>query len=165
MIKLIAGIENRYLLLAARSASHSFACAALQQWHQERYVKWVDSGSLEHPARYLPNIIWPHDCESPAIIVRNPVERFRSMVAHKSERTISEHLDAPVYGPLRSGSWSRCFRFEDQLQECADWLGITIHMPHLDMTSESDKPMLTTEQEHVVRGIYAADIALWESIQ
>jgi len=163
MIKVIVGIEDRRLLLAERSASHSFASAALQQWHPERYEKWANSS--EHPAKYLPNIVWPIDCESPAIIVRNPIERFRSMVAHKLSRTLEEHLALPTYGPLRSGSWSRCFRFEDQLQECADWLGITVLLPQLDASEENDKPMLTTEQEQTVREIYAADIALWESIQ
>jgi hypothetical protein len=163
MIKVVVGIEGRCLLLAERSASHSFAAAALQQWHPERYEQWTSSS--EHPARYLPNIVWPIDCESPAVIVRNPIERFRSMVAHKPNRTLEEHLDSPIYGPLRNGKWSRCFRFEDQLQECADWLGITETLPHLDSTDENDKPTLTLDQEARVREIYAADIALWELLQ
>ena len=163
MIKVIVGIEGRCLLLAQRSASHSFAAAALQQWHPEKYEQWTSSS--EHPAKYLPNTVWPIDCESPAIIVRNPVERFRSMVAHKPNRTLAEHLDSPAYGPLRSGNWSRCFLFETQLQECAEWLGITVPLPQIDASEESDKPTLTMEEEARVREIYAADIALWESLQ
>jgi hypothetical protein len=163
MIKVIVGIEGRCLLLAQRSASHSFAAAALQQWHPEKYEQW--SSSSEHPAKYLPNTVWPIDCESPAIIVRNPIERFRSMVAHKPSRTLEEHLDSPIYGPLRNGKWSRCFRFEDQLQGCADWLGITVALPQIDMTEDGNKPVLTIEQETRVREIYSDDIALWESLQ
>jgi hypothetical protein len=59
----------------------------------------------------------------------------------------------------------KIFLFESQLQECADWLGITVPLPQIDATEEANKPTLTPEQEARVREIYAADIALWESLQ
>ena len=164
MRKLIMGIENRFLLLVSRSASHSFAAAALQQWNLERYESWIASGSVAHPATFLPNLVYPWACESPAIIVRNPIERFRSMVAYKPDRTLAEQLAAPSYQPLPAGNWVRCFRFEDQLQDCCDWLGITVPLEQIDVTEEANKPELTPEQEARVREIYANDIALWESL-
>ena len=57
------------------------------------------------------------------------------------------------------------FRFEDQLQACASWLGITQTLPQLGPTEPTEKPTLTAEQEIRVREIYAADIGLWESLQ
>jgi hypothetical protein len=165
MRKVIAGKDERFLLLVERSGSHSLAAAALQQWNPEQYEAWVASGENAHPAKYLPNFGWPWACETPAIIVRNPVERFRSMCVHKAPRTVAEQLEEPSYGPLPGGTWSRCFRFEDQLQECADWLGITVPLSRLSASTETDKPTLTIEEEARVREIYAADIALWESLQ
>jgi hypothetical protein len=99
------------------------------------------------------------------MVVRNPVERFRSMCAHRPNRTIQEHLDAPVYGPLPAGPFSKLFRFEDQLKECADWLGITVPLEQIDPTEPASKPELTAEQEARVREIYANDIELWNSLQ
>jgi hypothetical protein len=98
------------------------------------------------------------------MVVRNPIERFRSMCAHKPNKTIQEHLDFPVYGPLPTAP-TKLFRFEDQLQECADWLGITVPLEQIDPTEPSSKPILTPEQEARVREIYAEDIVLWESLQ
>ena len=164
MRKLIAGNNGRFLLLAERSGSHSLSAAALKQWHHEAFAAWIESGSNEHPAKYLPNLVWPYACESPAIVVRNPVERFRSMCVRKAPRTLEEQLASPSYGPLPSGNWARCFRFEDQLQECCEWLGITMLLQHLDASEEADKPTLSAEQEARVREIYADDIALWESV-
>ena len=86
------------------------------------------------------------------------------MCAHKPERTLEEHLESPLYGPLPQGSFVRYFRFEDQLDEAAAWLGLPTPLPQEDATSEASKPTLTPEQEARVREIYAADIALWESL-
>jgi hypothetical protein len=165
MRKLIAGNDGRFLLLAERSGSQSLSSAALQTWHPDSFTAWGESVAGEHPAKFLPNLVWPYACESPAIVVRNPIERFRSMCVLKAPRTLEEQLSSPSYGPLPSGNWARCFRFEDQLQECCEWLGITMLLPQLDASEEADKPTLTMEQEARVREIYAADIALWESLQ
>ena len=86
------------------------------------------------------------------------------MCAHKPGRTILEHLDRPVYEPLPKGDF-KYFLFESQLQECAYWLGIQIELPHIDASTELNKPTLTPDQEAIVRQIYADDIILWESLQ
>jgi len=148
------------LLLTPRSASHSIAMAAVQSF-------WPDI-SLEgfsHPAAAFPSQEdYDGSQQSIAVVLRNPVERFRSMVAHSGLSTESQ-LGRPRYRPLPSAQWSRAFLFETQLQDCADWLGITVPLPQIDMNVEADKPTLTIEQEARVRVIYAADIALWESLQ
>lgn len=164
-MKLIRGDNNRFLLLAPRSASHSFAAAALEQWHADAFAAWRASSGDEHPARYLPNLVYPMDCTTPAIIVRNPVERFRSACAQRGVVSVDAFLDSPPFGLLPGGSLVRPFLFETQLQACADWLGITVALPQIDATDEADKPVLTPEQEARVRELFAPDVTLWESLQ
>ena len=52
----------------------------------------------------------------------------------------------------------------DQLQECADFLGIKVPLGTVNKTKH-EKPVLTSEQEDLVRDFYSEDVALWESIQ
>jgi hypothetical protein len=52
----------------------------------------------------------------------------------------------------------------DQLQECADFLGIKVCLKTINKTRH-DKPTLTKEQEEIVRDYYAEDVALWDSLQ
>ena len=148
------------LALTPRSGSHSIAVAAIAAW-------WPDRGEFEyHPANAFPNDEnWDGSQSAVALIVRNPVERFRSMCAHRPQRTLEEHLDSPAYGPLPQGTFARYFRFEDQLDAAAEWLGLPTPLPHEDATNEADKPTLTAEQEARVREIYADDIKLWEGLQ
>lgn len=56
------------------------------------------------------------------------------------------------------------FRFPDQLDACAEWLGLETPVPQLNEEPEEGKPTLTPEQEARVREIYANDIVLWESL-
>ena len=69
-----------------------------------------------------------------------------------------------MYGPLPQLPYTQFFRFEDGLQECAEWLGIATPIAVVAESNEDNKPSLTAEQEARVREIYAADIALWESL-
>jgi len=86
------------------------------------------------------------------------------MCAHVPGRPLEEHLAQPVYGPLPQGNFVRYFRFEDQLNDAAEWLGLPTPLPHEDATDPAAKPVLTPDQEARVRQIFAADIALWESM-
>jgi hypothetical protein len=157
MSEFLVSPNGNCLLLTPRSGSHSLALAALQSWYPDVDVP------AGHPAAALPAIIdWP-DCPV-AVIVRNPVERFRSVIAHR-HLDVDEQLANPMYGTLPAGNFARYFRFEDQLDDAAEWLGLPSPLPHEDAADEADKPTLTPEQQARVREIYAADIALWESLQ
>jgi hypothetical protein len=57
------------------------------------------------------------------------------------------------------------FAFPAQIDACAEWLGLETPVPQLNGEPEEAKPVLTAEQEAAVRAAYAADIALWESLQ
>jgi hypothetical protein len=107
---------------------------------------------------------WNGSNENVALVVRNPVERFRSMCAHR-HLDVDEQLNNPVYGPLPQGNFVRYFKFETELDAAAEWLGLPTPLPHEDASDEAAKPVLTPEQEARVREIYADDIALWESLQ
>jgi len=154
---LVSPVTGNCVLLTPRSASHSLARAALTAWYP-------DAPPPEgHPAQSLPVIIdWP-DCPV-AIVVRNPIERFRSMCAHRPERTLEEHLAEPVYGSLPKGIFAKYFRFEDELDAAAEWLGLPTPLLHEDATDPATKPTLTPEQEARVRELFSADITLWESL-
>ena len=131
-------------------------------------VFWQNSfvGEQGHPAWYFgEQEAWTGTNRNVGIIVRNPIERFRSMCAHRPERTLEEHLASPVYGPLPKGDFARYFRFEDQLDEAAEWLGLPTPLPQEDASDPALKPSLTPEQEARVRELFADDIALWQSLQ
>jgi hypothetical protein len=154
---LVSTTRKNCLFLTPRSGSHSLAIAALRTWYPSVVVE------IGHPSQYLPRLMeWP---DGPVgLIVRNPIERFRSMIAHR-HLDVGEQLENPIYGPLPKGNFVRFFRFEDELDAAAEWLGLPTPLPQEDATDPALKPVLTPEQEARVREIYAADIALWESLQ
>jgi hypothetical protein len=125
----------------------------------------VIDNPLKHPAAFLPiQENWTGDNANVALVVRDPVERFRSMIAHR-HLDVDEQLSQPMYGPLPTGPFVRYFRFETQMDECAEWLGLPTPLITEDATDPADKPTLTQEQEARVRELFAADVALWESLQ
>jgi hypothetical protein len=154
--------NNNAILLTPRTGSHSLTLAAIAQWWPDTVLE----NSVQHPACWIPHqeSYRGGTKENVGVIVRNPVERFRSMIAHK-HLNVDEQLARPMYGPLPAGPFVRYFRFEDQLDDAAEWLGLQTPLPQEDATSEANKPLLTPEQEARVREIYAADIELWESLQ
>ena len=148
-------------MLTPRSGSHSLARTALRTFWPDIAVN-----SEWHPAACLPVALhWDGTQRDIGLIVRNPVERFRSMCAHRPERTLEQHLAHPVYGPLPRGNFVGYFRFEDQLDAAAEWLGLPTPLPHEDATDPALKPTLTPDQEARVREMFADDVALWESLQ
>jgi hypothetical protein len=160
--------SNKAILLTPRSASHSIALAALESFWQDRLSQYESTSSFEkkpHPAVYFPEYEAFANQNDLSIVLRNPIERFRSTCASKPELSINEHLTNPIYSPLPQIQWVRIFLFETQLQECVDWLGITTSLKNVDSTYENNKPTLTTEQENIVKEIYANDLTLWESLQ
>jgi hypothetical protein len=160
--------SNKAILLTPRSASHSIALAALESFWYEKLSEYELTSSFEkrpHPAIYFPEYEAFANQNDLAIVLRNPIERFRSTCASKPALSIDEHLANPIYSPLPQIQWVRIFLFETQLQECIDWLGVTVPLEHIDPTEPSSKPNLTPKQEAIVRQIYSDDIALWESLQ
>jgi hypothetical protein len=160
MSDILRAPNGNAILLTPRSGSHSLALAAMQAFWPE-----VEVQTEGHPAWYFGvQEVWIENNENVALVVRNPIERFRSMCAHRPQRTLEEHLAQPAYGPLPKGNFVRYFRFENQLNEAAEWLGLPTPLPREDATDPDTKPTLTPEQEARVRELFSADITLWESL-
>jgi hypothetical protein len=110
--------------------------------------------------------------ENICCLVRDPVERFRSACA-RQQKTVQEGLDSmesdvhfwtvDSMGLLDQSVTH--FRFPDQIDACAEWLGLDTPVPTLNDESEAGKPTLTAAQVAAIRAAYAADVAIWESLQ
>jgi len=171
----IAVSNGRRFALVARSGSYSIVWQALPEESRVPDASHSIRGRW-HPIDAAGDRASPLQSDEPAeglcCMVRDPVERFRSACARQGV-SVEEGLtrqDSDVHfwslahmGLLAEGVTH--FRFPDQLDACAEWLGLETPVPQTNDEPEADKPTLTPEQEARVREIYAADIALWESLQ
>jgi hypothetical protein len=164
--------NGRKFLIVARSGSHAICWQSLPAEIKEifadptrRYRQW-------HPVLSSPygGLAAGDTPENYCCLVRDPVERFRSACARTQISVDDALISADGHfwslesmGALQDGVTH--FRFPDQLDACAEWLGLETPVPQLNEEAEANKPTLTPEQEARVREIYAADIALWESLQ
>jgi len=156
--------------LVARSGSYAIIWQAIPEDSRTPRPGW-------HPINATTNTIGsPLQADEPAeglcCMVRDPVERFRSACARQAV-SVEEglaRLDSDVHfwslnhmGLLADGVAH--FRFPDQIDACASWLGLSTPVPSLNAEAEEGKPTLTAEEEAAVRAAYADDVALWESLQ
>ena len=166
--------NGRRFALVARSGSYSIIWQALPE---ESHVPDASRppGRRWHPINAAGAIASPLKADEPAeglcCVVRDPVERFRSACARQGvsveEGMTKQDCDVHFWPLARMGLLAEGvthFRFPDQLDACAEWLGLNTPAPQTNAESEAKKPTLTPEQEAHVRKIYAADIALWESL-
>jgi hypothetical protein len=166
--------NGRRFALVTRSGSHAIIWQSLPLSLRTPVEK--PNGERWHPLNSHPNAYSLNGLtqapEGLCCLVRDPVERFRSACA-RQQKTVEEGLElieADVHfwtlesmGLLAEGI--TYFRFPDQIDECAQWLGLPTPVPQLNEEAEESKPVLTPEQEEAIRATYAADIALWESLQ
>jgi hypothetical protein len=160
---------NRFALVP-RSGSYSIIWQAIPESDRTPGGDW-------HPINATSQTIGsPLQEDEPAdglcCLVRDPVERFRSACARR-KTTVDEGLQLlqgdvhfwPLadMGLLQEGV--KHFRFPDQIDACAEWLGLANPVPQLNEEAEDGKPTLTDEQAEAIRTAYAADISLWESLQ
>jgi hypothetical protein len=106
------------------------------------------------------------------LVVRNPVERFRSACAETRTVDVDALLGKMEAGePVNNHFWPtsrllvdgcKLYRFESDLDDVATELGLTLPLPNIAGTGT--KPDLTPEQLARVEAIYADDIALYDSI-
>lgn len=168
------------LILVTRSASHTLFKGILNTY----YPEWVrreqpddtrENRRIWHPINsYSPkNIIDtrnsdPSDLEF-AAMVRNPVDRVQSSCARVGvsvEEALANEFDDVHFWSLKSMGILdypkvRYFLFPQQIQKCADYLGIG-KAEYLNR--EWNKPELTKEQISAIRAAYAEDVALYESL-
>jgi hypothetical protein len=162
--------NGRRFALVTRSGSYAIIWQAIPEALRTPREGW-------HPINATAdNIGSPLQTGEPAeglcCLVRDPVERFRSACARQgvSVEDGLAALNSDVhFWPLESmgllSAGVTHFSFPDQIDDCADWLGLETPVPQLNAEPEENKPTLTQEQEAAVRAAYSADVALWESLQ
>jgi hypothetical protein len=111
----------------------------------------------------------PEERESIFLLVRDPVERFRSACAEREIQDVSGLLDRlesgqcydPHFAPQSqfAGEGVRVYRYPDQLEELARDAGLEHPLPEI-LGPRRPKPELTQEQEARVKRIYSEDFKL-----
>jgi len=107
------------------------------------------------------------------LVVRDPVERFRSACAETNVTDVdAELVKIQTQDRYNNHFWPtsrlivdgcKLYRFDQDLDEAAMALGLSLPLPNIAGTNPP-KPDLTDEQLAAVQLIYADDIALYESI-
>jgi hypothetical protein len=161
--------NNRRFALVPRSGSYSIIWQSIPTSDRNPSDGW-------HPINATGDTIGsPLAADEPAdglcCLVRDPVERFRSACARQgvSVEEGLERQESDVHfwtldsmGLLEEGVTH--FRFPDQIDACAEWLGLEAPVPQLNQEEEASKPTLTEDQAAAIRIAYAADVAIWESL-
>lgn len=162
--------NGKKFALVARSGSYSIIWQALpENLRNPVGDRWHPINATTHT---IGSPLDDNDIPNLCCLVRDPVERFRSACA-RQQKSVEEGLESISFdvhfwtlesmGLLAEGITH--FRFPDQIDECSQWLGLETPVPQLNEEDEESKPVLTPEQEAAIRATYAADIALWESLQ
>ena len=179
--------NGRSYAFVSRSGTSTLGLMCLRKFHPDRLTQEFVDGKAHRALDYAVAGRLPAGC---GVMVRHPVERFQSLLwrvpmsveqalslAHwhygagpqpaNTDRHWLEYtygVTAYHYAPVSffAQGDSQLFRFPD-LRGMADYLGCDVPLAHINKT---ENPVtLTPEQEARVREIYAADIALWESLQ
>lgn len=159
--------NDRRFALVPRSGSYSIIWLALPAEDRIVSTGW-------HPINSTGNTIGSPlmEDENPlglCCLVRNPVDRFRSACARVgvSPEKGFELINIDVHfwtlefmGLLHSDI--KHFKFPYQINECAEWLGLPT--PVDKKNEEPIHPLLTTEEENIIKLLYKNDIELWESL-
>lgn len=161
--------NGKKFALVPRSGSYSIIWQALPiSLRNPEGERW-------HPINATTNTIGSplnsDDISDLCCLVRDPVERFRSACA-RQQKTVEEGLELIEkdvhFWTLESmgllAEEINHFRFPDQIDDCAQWLGLETPVPILNEELEEDKPVLTEEQKILIREAYSSDVELWESL-
>lgn len=174
--------NGKSFAFAPRSGTSSLGAAAVQQFFPDRWKNQTDG--MAH--RALPFIIREkfEDC---VIVIRNPVERFASLCGRTG--TPPDMALARLFWGLGLGRKKQACRnciegttldwlyhfapiaprlgrcqpvLFERLSDAAAMLGLG-KLPHIN--AAESKSTLADEDQRSICEIYAADIALWESLQ
>lgn len=114
------------------------------------------------------------DRDQVVLVVRDPIERFRSACAEVGIADVDEllsRLESGTEPNQHFASQSRfatlnptLYRFETDLEQLAEDLNLEWPMPNITRQKPNPKPDLTSDQVARVAQIYADDILMHESI-
>ena len=159
-----------------KNGSSAIGKAILEQLYPEKMptLLGADASNSAGWQAFVPRIESP---EAAIVIVRDPVERFRSAVSQirrtddvdallteseAGERMATNDHFLPVMNYLVEES--TLYQFPEQITDIAAAAGLTDIPSVNDNSNNPPKPDLTPEQQARVEAIYADDIALYESI-
>jgi hypothetical protein len=171
---------SKGVALVTRSGSHSLFKSILNKYYPDlpqdgSDLSFINTQDRWHPVMSLPNVI---DMSSNnfdnlefAVMVRNPIERFRSSCARLGmtpTEVLDNHMDNVHVWTLKSmglldAPKVKYFLFETQLNNCSAYLGLDTPLPELN--GEPNKPELTPEELARVQVHFADDIALYERLK
>jgi hypothetical protein len=166
--------NGRAFAIVGRSGSYAITYAATDIQLREMPLDWPNHKPW-HPI-YARSVISRPLSEyngqaGLAVLVRDPVERFRSACSHANippDIAIQTVFDTKFRSLEQAGLIRddiTYFRFPDQINECANWLGLTSPVIHINQSDEYNKPVLSHDQLEKIKRLYSADMSLWESIQ
>jgi hypothetical protein len=168
--------DDKGLVVVTRSGSHCLFKMILDMYYPSSLV-FQNEIDRWHPIRSIPVTDTIDIAQTPipeqlvfAVIVRDPIERFRSACA-RLEKTpsevIAENLDDVHVWTLESMGLinhpqAKYFLFSE-LEKCALFLGLPT--PLEQVNEEPIKPDLSQEDLQFITQYYAKDIELYNSLQ
>ena len=169
------------IALVTRSGSHSIFKQILKHYYpsndQSETNKSYHDTTLWHPVKNLSNL---HELSgnSPilskqfAVMVRNPLDRFRSACARKECSPIqgltSMQEDVHFWSIYNMGLMvpaAKFFLFPYQLNDCLNYLKLPTNVEKLNCESEDKKPNLNQEETDLFQTIYEKDIELYNNLK
>jgi hypothetical protein len=168
--------DNKGLALVTRSGSHCLFKVILETHHPSSIV-FQNETDRWHPIRSIPTTNTIDIAQTPvpeqltfAVIVRDPIERFRSACARLGKtpsEVIAGSLDNVHTWTLESMGLinhpqARYFLFPE-LEKCAIFLELPT--PLEQVNEEPVKPDLTEEELQFATQHYAKDIEFYNSLQ
>jgi hypothetical protein len=172
MSKGVCALYNgKALALVTRSGSHALMNLMLPKDHIQTHPESLKDQKW-HPIMNLQGhdlIMGLPECEV-YCMVRDPVERFKSACARRN-KTIEEGLleDEVHFWSIESmgliNDSIKYFLFPEQIDECADWLGLPTPVPRVNEEKEEKKPVLTEEQLELVVKQYYNDNELYQKLK
>ena len=162
---------SKGIALVTRSGSYSLFKNILSKYYpnlpqDEKDRPVLIDNNRWHPVMNLQNIVDMSgndvsDLEF-AVMVRNPIERFRSSCARKqcspTEGLTTMQEDVHFWSMESMGLLNdkiKYFLFPEQIDECAIWLGLPTPVPRLNEEKDSKKPVLNEKElELVIKQYY-----------
>ena len=181
---------DKLMALNAKAATSTFARAIIKKYHKDIDAEITSAAYPDNQTAddkqwqmIVPYRINP---DRPVVcLVREPVDRFRAAMAQcglsEVDATIAElHAEAGTYGLQQNvklvanvhfvpqsriaGDPIHYFRFPDQIDTAAEFLGLDLPLITIN-EGTGVKPEVTEAQAEAIRAFYAADVALWNSLQ
>lgn len=173
---------SKGVALVTRSGSHSLFKSILTKYYpnlpqDEKDRPFLSENDRWHPVMNLENILDMSSSDVSAlefaVVVRNPIERFRSSCARlgmTATEVLDNHLDNVHVWTLKSmglldAPKAKYFLFENELEACGSYLGLDLPLPELNGESDENKPELTAEELARVQAHFADDISLYERLK